>query len=209
MIKRSTVLFAVLSAAGVPYLASTRLGSPAAETAPEAAEQQPAAVDADQTPAAEAPGFEATRPAAAMPVEIQQLPQALRFDITAGWILGHWSRVSTALSELDLQGYRVALVTGTTEGDLAGSLTYYFDRQQRLQRISFSGSTGDPRPLVRLLAAQFQFANETTSDPNQYIYRVRRKKKIAGELRLKPAPVVRSQDARARFVVNFTIERPQ
>ncbi|HEX3654958.1 MAG TPA: DUF6690 family protein [Pirellulales bacterium] len=205
MIKRSTVLFAVLSAAGVPYLASTRLG----ETTPAVTETQPAALDSGQTGPGEAADFEGARPGVLTPVEIQQLPQALRFDITIGWILGHWSRVSTALAELDLQGYRVALVTGTTEGDLAGSLTYYFDKQQRLERITFSGSTGDPRPLVRVLAGQFQFAYETTDDPSQYVYRERRKKKIAGELRLKPAPVVRSQDARARFAVNFTIERPE
>ena len=207
MIKRSTVLFAVLSAAGVPYLASTQLGGTAAETAPLTAEQ-PAALFTGQTARGETADFGARQPGAATRVDIQQLPQALRFDITVGWILGHWSRVSTALAELDLQGYRVAPITGTAEGDLAGSLTYYFDQQQLLERISFSGSTGDPRPLTRLLAAQFQFANETTDDPSQYVYRVRRKKKIEGELRLKPAPVVRSQDARARFLVNFTIERP-
>ncbi|HWC88338.1 MAG TPA: hypothetical protein VG433_01745, partial [Pirellulales bacterium] len=66
MIKRSTVLFAVLSAAGVPYLASTRLG----ETTPAAAETQPAALDAGQAGPGEAADYAGARPGALMPVEI-------------------------------------------------------------------------------------------------------------------------------------------
>jgi hypothetical protein len=209
MIKRSTVLFAVLSAAGVPYLASTRLGDAAQETAPLAGEQQPAAADEGQAAAPGAASQEVRISAlASSPLEIQQLPQVLRFDITVGWILGHWSRVSTSLAELDLNGYRVALVTGTTEGDLAGSLTYYFNTQQQLERITFSGTTGITGPLVSLLASRFQFVGETTDDPSRGIYRVRHGRKIKGELQIKPAPIVRRQDGRARFAVNLTIDRP-
>ena len=210
MIKRSTVLFAVLSAAGVPYLASTRLGDAAQETAPPASEQQPAAQEAGPSAVPGAASQESRIPTLAnSPLEIQQLSQVLRFEITVGWVLGHWSRVSTSLAELDLQGYRVALVTGTTEGDLAGSLTYYFNTKQQLERITFSGNTGVTRPLVMLVSSRFQFVGETTDDPSQGIYRVRKGRKIKGELRIKPAPIVRRQDGRARFAVNLTIDRPE
>ena len=51
-------------------------------------------------------------------------------------------------AELDLQGYRVAYVSGTAETDIAGSLSYYFDNTHRLRRIAFNGTTGDARRLV-------------------------------------------------------------
>ena len=73
---------------------------------------------------------------------------ALDGERTSAWVLARWPRVSTRLANLDLQGYRVPLVSGTADGDLAGSLTYYFNSQQRVQRITFIGSTGDARPLV-------------------------------------------------------------
>jgi hypothetical protein len=45
-------------------------------------------------------------------------------------------------------GLRVTLVTGEELEDLAGSLTYWFDRQGRVERISFQGVTGNPAKLV-------------------------------------------------------------
>ena len=182
-----------------------------AATSAVASEQQTAESDEPRLRAPGAAGQD-TAPAtlANSPLEIQQLSQVLRFDITVGWILGHWSRVSTGLAELDLQGYRVGLVTGTSEGDLAGSLTYYFNAKQQLERITFSGNTGAVQPLITLLASRFHFVSETTDDPSQVVYRVRHgRKKIAGELRIKTATIVRRQDARARFAVSFTIDRPE
>lgn len=204
MIKRSAVMFTVLSAAGVPYLASTRLGS-SSDTPPAAVEPSAAAGEGPPISAAMAAPARNYEP---RPLEIYQFPETLNFGITPGWVLARWSRVSTSLAELDLQGYRVALVTGTTDGDLAGSLTYYFDSKQHLQRIAFSGSTGDPRPLERVMAMKFQLAREVVDDPSQAVYRARNGKQILGEMRIRAAPVVRSQESRARFLVNFTIDRP-
>lgn len=74
---------------------------------------------------------------------VRDLAEVFRFDVTTDWILRHWPRVSTGLAQLQLQGYRVPLVTGTGEADLAGSLTYYFNARQKVQRITFCGTTGD------------------------------------------------------------------
>ncbi len=60
----------------------------------------------------------------------------LRFDVTVEWVMQRWPRVSTGLPYLQLQGYRVPLVTGTKVADLAGSLTYYFNARQQVQRIT-------------------------------------------------------------------------
>jgi hypothetical protein len=81
--------------------------------------------------------------------------QLFRFDVTPTWIVSNWPRVTTQLTDGELEGLRVTVVTGTGVQDLTGALTYYFDRQRRLQRILFSGYTGDPRPLVALLSQQY------------------------------------------------------
>ena len=141
-------------------------------------------------------------------VEFRQLADVLRFDATTPWIFGHWSRVSTALAEIDLQGYRVALITGTGEADLAGSLTYYFNKSQVVQRITLHGTTGDARPLVGLLTAQHGFTREMADDPSLFLYRVRKGRTVRGELRIKPAPIVRKDDAHARFDVSLVMDRP-
>ena len=94
----------------------------------------------------------------------------LRFDVTASWVMQHWPRVSTGLPYLQLQGYRVALVTGTRVTDLAGSLTYYFNAQQQVQRITFRGTTGDPSVLVALLAGRYGFARRVMNDPGVVLY---------------------------------------
>ena len=61
------------------------------------------------------------------------------FQITPESIVAHWPAVSTGLAQLQLEGYRVPLVTGTAKHNLAGSLTWYFNAQQKLQQITFVG----------------------------------------------------------------------
>ena len=73
------------------------------------------------------------------------LGEVINFGATPSWIMTRWPRVTVGLAELDMQGYRVPLVTGTKYDDLAGSLTYYFDQDQRVKLIHFRGTTGDPR----------------------------------------------------------------
>ena len=51
------------------------------------------------------------------------------------------------------------------------ALTYYFNAQQQLQRITFHGTTGDTRNLVALLTGRFQFARRLTNDPGLFIYK--------------------------------------
>lgn len=74
-----------------------------------------------------------------------------RFDITEPSITGRWKRVSTSPAEDGLHGLRVALVTGTNSWDLHGSLTYYFDANHVLQRITYRGWTGDANRLLQIL----------------------------------------------------------
>ncbi len=94
-----------------------------------------------------------TEPAA---VPLPRLEELFHFNIQPDWITYHWPRVSADLLRGDLAGMRVPLVSGTEPYDLAGSLSYYFDRDRLLQRIDFQGSTGDPRYLIRVVQSQYQ-----------------------------------------------------
>ena len=56
----------------------------------------------------------------------------LRFDATALWVSQQWPRVTATQLDLGRFGMRVPVVTGTDAADIAGTLTYYFNDQQRV-----------------------------------------------------------------------------
>ena len=72
------------------------------------------------------------KPAPLEGVTARDLGEVIRFDGSPEWVMARWPRVTAGLANLDLQGYRVPLVSGTAQDDLAGSLTYYFDRNQQV-----------------------------------------------------------------------------
>ncbi len=136
------------------------------------------------------------------------LAEVLQFEGTPAWVMSRWPRVSAGLAQLDLQGYRVPLVTGTGVDDLAGSLTYYFDKEQRVAFINFHGSTGDPRKLIALVTLRYSFLKQPTDDPSLGLYQVKWNGKPLSELRIRPARVVRADQPRARFEVDLAMKRP-
>jgi len=209
MLKKSALLMAVASSAGFPYLLSSKPTEPAEQS-----------TVAAYSPAAGEPAGRAVRSSAAagqQPVsltpddariDIQPLAAVFRWDITPAWVMSQWSRVSTGLSDLDLHGYRVALVSGTREGDLAGSLTYHFNAQQRLQRINFQGSTGDARELMAYMTAVHSLKPEQSNDPSLQLFRIREGRMVTSELRIKAAPIVRRSAGLSRYNVTLFLERP-
>lgn len=138
------------------------------------------------------------------------LDEVFRFDLTIREVLARWPRVSTSLADLQLQGYRVPLVTGPTETDLAGALTYYFNSYQQLQRITFQGTTGDGRELVQFLSTRYGFQRRLTNDPSLFVYEAPR---LGGPpqsiLRMKLAPTLKVEYPHQRFDVWLVIERPE
>jgi hypothetical protein len=138
------------------------------------------------------------------------IEQALRWELTPAWVMSTWPRVTTHLAELDLQGYRMPLVTGTTETDIAGSLTYYFDPQQRLSRITFNGTTGDARRLVTFLSQSHHFLRHLAADdPGLYLYQVEQDKRALSELKIRAAPIVKAGSPYGRFEVSLDMRRPE
>ena len=143
------------------------------------------------------------------PMPTPSLAEVLRFDATVPWVMQRWPRVSTGLPHLQLQGYRVPLVTGTSVTDLAGSLTYYFNAQQRVQRITLRGTTGDPRVLVAFLTNRYRFTRRLTNDPGVVLYEaVDSGNQPVGKARIRSASVVKANQPYARFEVDLVMDRP-
>ena len=136
----------------------------------------------------------------------EDLAAVLRFDISPEWVTQRWPRVSTVLAEQELEGLRVPLVTGTQIDDLTGSLTYYFDRQRRVQRISFHGHTGDERKLMALVTTQFGMRSEPTLGAGIYV--ARWNARPMSVVRITYAPVIRAQSPHDRLQVALEINRP-
>ncbi|MEM9410485.1 MAG: DUF6690 family protein [Planctomycetota bacterium] len=108
----------------------------------------------------------------AVPLEfmpVNQLGDIFRFDVNPSWVENRWERVASASDESGLSGLRVPLVTGVNMNDLFGSLTYYFDNRQQLQRLSFRGWTGKPDGLVQFLSNNYEFKIQPTTASGLYV----------------------------------------
>jgi hypothetical protein len=128
-----------------------------------------------------------------------------RFDLTPQTIQQRWTRVSTSVSEEKFQAYRVPLVTGTADNDLAGSLTYYFDRQSNLRRITFLGTTGNPKRIVGYMAKYYGFKQSSGKSGKTVVYRTR--SRFTGELSVSPTEAVGLDGGTANFQVVLSLAR--
>lgn len=107
--------------------------------------------------------YPTARPRTASPVEVSGLvgprgipiQHVLSFEVTPEWLTDNWTRVTTGLPELDLTGWRVP-VAFASPYDFAGSATYYFDRQKRVQRILLHGFSSNPAELAQLATTRYQ-----------------------------------------------------
>jgi hypothetical protein len=136
------------------------------------------------------------------------MAEVLRFDVSPAWVLQRWPRVSTDLAQLQLHGYRVPLVTGTSATDVAGSLTYYFNPSQQVQQITLRGTTGDPRALINFLTARYRYVRRPCNDPGRLIYEtVNSGGKSLGTMTIQSAPVVRADRPYQRYALDLTMNR--
>jgi hypothetical protein len=141
---------------------------------------------------------------------VVNLEEALRFDITPRWVAGRWPRASAGLGQLQLQGYRVALVTGTRRDDVAGALTYYFNSRQQVERITLLGTTGDVRRLVQFLVGRYGFERRLANNPGLIVYETpSNKERGCSCLHIKTAGIVRSNQPYSQYQVALRIERPR
>ncbi len=153
-------------------------------------------------------------PSVPSPLEVEGPPvndlgEVFRFDISTGWIMNRWTRVTTGLPQLQLQGYRVSLVTGTANNDIAGSLTYYFTPSQHLQTITFNGTTGDATKLIGFLSKKYGFARRVANDAGLFVYEVPTPDgKAQSILRIRTNGILKANEPYQRFHITLVIERP-
>ncbi len=136
------------------------------------------------------------------------LAEVLRMDVTKEWVYARWPRKSTGLADLEHYGIRVPLVSGTRLNDLAGSLTYLFDADGRVERISFRGTTGDTTELVMLLVGRYQLQRQATVIPGEQLYQRRKGNDLYSQLRTLPASVLWSSSPHNSFAVELELQRP-
>jgi hypothetical protein len=142
------------------------------------------------------------------------LPEAFRWDATPQWIMSRWPRVSSGLpiapaaNGENLQGMRVALVSGLRMDDVAGSLTYYFNASQKLAKITFTGTTGDPQRLTALLVQRYGFKPFASTDPNMVQYQIRWNGAPTSTIVIRPAAIVRTSSPYERYALQVSITDP-
>lgn len=158
-------------------------------------------LNADGTPA-EAP---LPPPQLAGPITAD-LREVVRLDVTPDWVVQRWSRVTTVLADINFLGLRVPLVTGSAVDDVAGALTYYFDKQHRVRRVTFHGTTGEETRLVKLMTDHYGFYREPHLGAGMYV--VRWNGKPTSVLRVVHAPIVRASAPHAQLDVMLEINRP-
>lgn len=134
------------------------------------------------------------------------LHEVIRFDVDPRWVMDRWPRVTTTLADSELEGMRVLLVTGTEIDDMTGSLTYYFNKDHQVQRVTLHGHTGDERKLAALLTKHFGFRRQASLGAGLYLQRWNGKP--TGVLHVTHAPVVRAGAPHSRLKVMLEINRP-
>lgn len=133
------------------------------------------------------------------------LEEAFRFDVTPQWVTTRWPRVSTVQGDLEQLGMRVAYASGTRPDDVAGSLTYYFDKHHQLQRITFVGITGDHRRLMAVLLGGFRLKSQPTTGVAHYI--AGDPEKPTSSVSVRHLPIVRADAEHARAEIQVDLRR--
>lgn len=221
MSTRPLALAGMLGAAvGGPYLVSQgpdAWESPWGPSPQPAAEQPaddataPAAFDLSppSTPPPTGPGSNVYQSPASLtgPVGIS-LQDALNWQVTKNWVYRHWDRKSTGLSDPQLFGVRVPIVTGNGMTDVAGAVSYYFDSRGLLQRVRLKGRTADTSRLVYLAATAFGMQPQASAAPGEQLFQARDGKRLIGELRTRPEGVLWGTSPHESFDVSFEATRP-
>lgn len=138
--------------------------------------------------------------------ENARLQDLIRFDRSPYWVTQNWSRVTTVLAEVELEGFRVPVVTGTELTDFAGSITYYFDKQHQLQRIVLDGMCGETGLIEEFAAEHLGLKRQPTL--GAALYTASWNGRHRSVLKCDHAPVVESRSPFTRYTVYMELNHP-
>ena len=212
MFKLLTRMLVLAAAAGLPvfFFSASDLWSSAKNSVTSLFETEPSEEEASTTVAGSKIHLVAkpnTPPLEG--VAVRDFGEIFRFDVTTGWVMSRWSRVSTGMAQLQLQGYRIPLVTGTARNDLAGALTYYFGPEQRVRKITFNGTTGDATRLVQLVTSRYGLRRRPANDSGLFIYEAPDAEgDVQSLLRIRPTGIVKADQPYQRFHVDLVLVPP-
>ncbi len=217
--KPLTAALLLAGAAGGPYvLYETDAGQAARSTASQALGGSPTVVGSGATANSTANnswwgsssvGSSATASQAAPVLSVTQinsLAEVLRFDIPPAWVMQNFPTVNTGVGDMQLDGLRVPLITGTRPDDLVGTLTYYFDRFQRVQRISLHALTGDPTRMGTEIQRNYRLQQQPALGGG--LYTTTWNGSPTSILHITPATVITAAEQNARFTVFLEINQP-
>ena len=213
MFKRTVLAAGVLGAAvGGPYIAtewSKLKANVMGDSSTDNGVKMPA-LPSGKSSAAQQVFVPEVDPRTGMPTASQETPivdmsEAFRFAVNPGWVMQRWPRVSAGLPDPTFHGLRVPLISGMRDDDLAGALTYYFTNSQNCAKITFSGTTGDPRRFAAFMKEKFGFKPFASNQPGVERYEIRWNGKSHSELLIHPAAVVRSANPLARYEVQLVL----
>jgi len=113
------------------------------------------------------PSGPATEDAPLIPVPATiDLRAWLRWDLPRGYLIWQHPNAAIVPTERNLIGYRIPFTTGLQSQDLTGTLTYYFDSKDQLQRMELSAASGNPWPMTQWLLPQFRLQPIPSTHPN-------------------------------------------
>lgn len=159
------------------------------------------------SPVATSAAFPGSLPVQPMTFQpVMSFHEILNWNLTPDMVRSRFDRITVMDTDYGLQGMRVPLVTGVNPYDLHGSLTWFFDESDTLQRISFRGWTGDATALANFLESQFGLAPQNRASSHLYV--ARRGRKVISAALFKFAPVLESRKSNEQIVVAFEINNP-
>ena len=133
------------------------------------------------------------------------IDQILSFNTTPTDIANRWALVSFHVKDDGLRSYRVPVVTGEKQDDLAGALTYLFDEQEQLQRIEFLGFTKDASTLINVMKQKFRMTRRPS--PREALYVKSRNKLPVSALRISKSDVINAAAESPSLEVRFELNR--
>jgi hypothetical protein len=137
---------------------------------------------------------------------ISDFREVLRFDIGPSFVTSRFAQVTTVAANRQFDAYRVPFVSGTRPTDIAGTLTYYFDANQTVQRIQMQGSMGDPSVLVQLMVAFYHLAPEKSLGGQ--FYATRWNGRVTSMMLVSPAPIIHAGATYGKYSVFLELNQP-
>jgi hypothetical protein len=137
---------------------------------------------------------------------VNDFREVIRFDISPSFVTQRFDRITTVLSSVQLDGMRVAFVSGTRTTDIAGTLTYFFDIQQTVQRIQFQGTTGDASVLSQLMVQYYRLTPEDSL--GGHFFTTRWNGQVTSLMLISPAPVMTADSPLNRYSIFLELNQP-